>query len=274
MSGQKSRRADRISPVVIRAQSPYHARMRLVSIIFALTLAVTVPAYAVTPDIDVIIRHIDELFRSSSSHATVEMQIVTPNWERTLTLEMWSLGTDRTFIRIHEPKKEKGVGTLRIGNEMWNYLPKVNKVIKVPPSMMTSSWMGSDFTNDDLVSEVSWVDDYDHSFVDTEAPKDGEVHIRSVPHEGVPVVWGSVVSAIRSDDFMPLWEKYYDEKDRLMRTITFSDVRAFGSRSIPTVLEIVPESDPGNKTVMNYISAEFDIAIEENIFSSRHLRSP
>ena len=108
-----------------------------------------------TPNIETVIKHIDQLYRSETSHADMEMHIVTPHWERTLAMTIWSKGMSKTFIRITAPKKEQGVATLRIGNEMWNYLPKTNKVMKIPPSMMMGSWMGSDFTNDDLVRESS-----------------------------------------------------------------------------------------------------------------------
>jgi len=226
------------------------------------------------PDVDAIVRHIDQLFRSESSRGSLEMRIVTPDWERTLEMEVWTAGTERTFIRINAPRKERGVGTLRIGNEMWNYLPNVNKVIKVPPSMMTSSWMGSDFTNDDIVSEISFVDDYDHALADVEAPEDSLVYIRSVPHDGVPVVWAEVVTAVRERGHQPVWERYYDEKGRLMRTMRFSETRTFGPRTIPTVIELVPENEAGRKTVMRYVDIAFDVPVDEDIFSLRNLRSP
>jgi hypothetical protein len=231
------------------------------------------PTRAADHDLATVIRTIDEMFRSSSSHAIVEMQIVTPDWERTLELEMWTVGMDKTFIRIHSPRKERGVGTLRIDNEMWNYLPKVGKTIKVPPSMMTSAWMGSDFTNDDLVSEITFVDDYVHEFTEVDGGDDGHVHIRSVPNDGVPVVWAAVVTATEKDGYLPVWQKYYDEKGQLMRTFSFSEPRTFGSRRIPAVLIIIPEKRKGNKTVMTYHEAEFDVDIDDDIFTLRHLRS-
>ena len=229
---------------------------------------------AAAPDVDRIVRELDQLFRSASSRGSLEMRIVTPDWERTLEMDMWTEGTDRTFIRINAPRKERGVGTLRIGKEMWNFLPNVNKVIKVPPSMMTSAWMGSDFTNDDVVSEISFVDDYDHELASVEAPEQGLIYIRSVPHDGVPVVWAQVVSAVREDGYLPVWERYYDEKGRLMRSMLFSEPRTFGARTIPAVLELVPENEKGRKTVMRYTDIVFDVPVDEEIFTLRHLRSP
>lgn len=115
-----------------------------------------------------IVKKIDELYRSATSSGEMEMEIITPNWQRTLRMKVWSKGMDKTFIRILEPQKEKGVATLRLGNEMWNFLPNVNKVIKIPPSMMMSSWMGSDFTNDDLVSEFTLLEDFTYKLITPE----------------------------------------------------------------------------------------------------------
>ena len=243
-----------------------------VSLFLSLCVALLMaPALAAEGDIDTIIKTIDELFRSTSSHATVEMQIVTPDWERTLEMEMWTEGMDKTFVRILSPRKEKGVGTLRIDKEMWNYLPKVGKTIKVPPSMMTSAWMGSDFSNDDLVSQISFVHDYEHEF--TTGDEEGLLYIRSVPNDGVPVVWGSVVIAVESDGYLPVWERYYDEKGELIRTFLFTEPRTVGGRRFPAVLTVIPGKKRGNKTVMTYHEIEFDIDIDDDIFTLRHLRS-
>jgi len=240
---------------------------------FAVLLLFAAPSAATDPDLEAVIKKIDELFRSESSHATLEMQIVTPDWERTLEMEMWTLGMDKTFVRILSPRKEKGVGTLRIDNEMWNFLPKVGKTVKVPPSMMASSWMGSDFTNDDLVSEISFVRDYTHEFTTIDGGDEAHLYVRSIPHDGIPVVWGSVITAVEADGYLPVWGKYYDEREKLMRTFLFTEPRMFGDRRVPAVLTIVPERKDGQKTVMVYHAAEFDIEIDDDIFTLRNLRS-
>ena len=248
------------------------ARLRLVC---AVILVLFVPGVRATTtpqhDIDIIIKKIDQLFRAESSRAMVTMQIVTPDWERTLEMEMWTEGTDKTFVRIHSPRKEKGVGTLRIEKEMWNYLPKVGKTIKVPPSMMTTAWMGSDFTNDDIVSQISFITDYTHEF--TAGDEEGLLYIRSIPNDGVPVVWGSVVNAVEADGYLPRWARYYDEKGGLMRSFEFSEPKTFGTRRIPSILTVVPANKQGNKTVIVYDDMDFDIDIDNDIFTLRHLRS-
>jgi len=225
-------------------------------------------------DIDTVIKKIDELYRSESSYSEVEMEIVTPRWQRKLELNIWTEGMQKTLIRILSPRKEEGMGTLRIGNEMWNYLPKTNKVMKIPPSMMMGSWMGSDFTNDDLVDEISYLEDYTYGWAEIAGPQEGVLYIKAVPNEGVPVVWGHLIIAIRETDYLPVWERYYDEKDKLMRTMVFSDVRRFGSRTLPSTMEVIPENKDGHKTVVRYKSAEFDIPVKSDIFSLRNLRSP
>ena len=224
-------------------------------------------------EIQKIIQEIDELYRSKSSYAQIDMEIVTPHWQRTLSMEAWSQGTEKTFIRINEPKKEKGVATLRIGNEMWNYLPKTNKVIKVPPSMMMSSWMGSDFTNDDLVKEFSLFEDYTYELIELDTAVDNLHFINCIPREDLPIVWGNIVIAVTNDKHLPVWQKYYDEKGSLMRVMTYSEEKKFGDRLIPAVMEMIPLSKEGHKTVIRYVDIEFDIKVDKEIFSLRNLRS-
>ena len=221
---------------------------------------------------EIIVKKIDELFRASSSTALVDMQIITPHWERSLKMYVWSKGMDRTFFRILEPKKERGIATLRIGNEMWNFLPKTNKVIKIPPSMMMSSWMGSDFTNDDLVKEFTFIESYHFEMTTYENPEEGVLYVKCIPKEGLPIVWGHIIIAVQDEGYMPVWQKYYDEKGKLMKEMFFKDVKAFGQREIPSVLELIPTTKEGHKTVLYYIEATFNTNIDEEIFSLRNLR--
>ncbi len=220
-----------------------------------------------------IVKKMDELYRSQSSSATVEMEITTPHWQRTLKMTFWSEGMDKTFIRILDPKKEKGVATLRMENEMWNFFPKTDKVMKIPPSMMMGSWMGSDFTNDDLVKEYTFIKDYSFEFTEVDDPVEGTVYIKCVPHQGLPVVWGHIVIAVKEKDHLPLWYKYYDEKGKLMREMVYKDERKFGNRTIPAVMELVPTNKKGHKTVIRYLEAAFDTKLDESIFTLRNLRT-
>jgi outer membrane lipoprotein-sorting protein len=220
-----------------------------------------------------IIQYLDELYRSESSYAKMEMQIVTPHWERTLKMDIWTQGKDKTFIRITEPKKERGTATLRLDNEMWNYLPKTNKVIKIPPSMMMSSWMGSDFKNDDLVNEFSLLDDYTYKFLQPDDAKPGRLYIECKPKENLPIVWSKIIMEVREEDYLPVREKYFDEKDNLMRVMNYREITEFDGRKIPKIMELIPQDEEGKKTVLEYLEAKFDFQIDEDIFTLRNLRS-
>ena len=223
-------------------------------------------------DVETIVKKIDQLYRSDTSRAEIEMQISTPHWERTLTMTVWTKGMDKTFIRIIAPKKEQGVATLRIGNEMWNYLPKTNKVMKIPPSMMMGSWMGSDFTNDDLVRESSMLNDYTYQLIEPEDADPDQVYIQLTPKEDSPIVWGVIVAAVRSDDYIPVWQHFYDEQGKLMRVLNFKEIKTFDGKTAPSVMEMLPQNKKGHKTVVRFLNATFDSAIDDKIFTRRNLQ--
>ena len=225
--------------------------------------------------IDLIVDSLDRLYRSESSYAEMEMEVVTPHWERSLSLLAWSEGMDRTFILVTAPAREEGMATLRLEDEMWNYLPNTNTVMRVPPSMMMGSWMGSDFTNDDLVRETSFREDYTFSLIeyDGDGAEEGHYFLRLVPGEGVPVVWGSILCAVRGEDLLPVWMKYYDEHDELMREMTFSDFTDFSGQTVPATMTLVPADEEGHRTTVRYDHIEFDLDIDPEIFTLRNLRA-
>jgi hypothetical protein len=223
------------------------------------------------PPLGEVVSFVDRLYRADSSYALLEMQIVTPHWQRTLRLKAWSEGTQKTLIRVLEPQKERGMGTLRIGTEMWNYLPKVQKEVRIPPSMMMSSWMGSDFNNDDLVKEFSFKEDYDFRYARPASPTPGVLHIECTPKQGRPIVWGRVLLEVEAVSYLPLSEKFYDEKGTLMRVMNFKEAKSFGDRRIPSVLELVPQNKEGNRTVIRYLEARFDLDLPAETFTRRNL---
>ena len=225
--------------------------------------------------VDEIVDFLDRLYRSESSYSEMRMEVVTPHWERTLSMLAWSEGMDRTFILVTAPAREEGMATLRIDDEMWNYLPNTNTVMRVPPSMMMGSWMGSDFTNDDLVRETSFREDYSFSLVEYDGEDAGEAchFLRLVPGEDVPVVWGSILCAVRSEDLLPVWMKYYDEHEELMREMTFSDYTELSGRIIPATMTLVPTDEEGNSTTVRYDHVEFDLDIDPEVFTLRNLRA-
>jgi len=224
-------------------------------------------------DVKQVIKDIDELYRSTSSYSEIEMEIVTPHWQRTLAMNCWTQGMDKTFLRLTAPRKEKGVATLRIENEMWNYLPKTNKVIKVPPSMMMSSWMGSDFTNDDLVKEFSLFEDYTYELIMVDSAREDLLYVSCIPSEDLPIVWGNIVVAAQKSDHLPVWQKYYDEKGKLMRVLQYKDIKTFGKRTLPAEMEMIPQTKEGHKTVIRYLRLDFDVKVDEQVFSLRNLHS-
>ncbi|MFH1283394.1 MAG: outer membrane lipoprotein-sorting protein [bacterium] len=223
---------------------------------------------------DQIVKKIDELYRSKTTFSEFEMQIITPHWERTLKMLAWTEKMDKTLIKILSPKKEHGIGTLRINNEMWNYLPNSNKVIKIPPSMMMSSWMGSDFSNDDLVKESSMLSDYTHRFITPEDANKDAFYIELKPKEDTAIVWSRIVISARKKDYIPLWQKYFGEQDKLMRVMTFKDIKEFNNKLVPSIIEIAPQNKKNQKTIIRYLDLKFDIKIDKDMFTLRNLRTP
>ena len=220
-----------------------------------------------------ILNRVDDLYRGESSHGRMAMEIVTEHWTRTLELTFWAKGKDRSLVRILAPRKEKGTATLRVGNEIWNYLPKVNRVIKLPSSMMSASWMGSHFTNDDLVKESRFTEDYTFE-ITFEGRRDGRevVDITCVPKPGAAVVWGKVVVTVRDVDFLPLQSVYFDEDMDPARTMTFDDIKELGGRMLPSRLTVQPEDKPDERTVVTYQAIDFTVDLEDSFFSLRTLR--
>ncbi|MDE2888223.1 MAG: outer membrane lipoprotein-sorting protein [Gemmatimonadota bacterium] len=221
-------------------------------------------------EIQVLVDRMDRLYRSETSYAELEMEIRTPHWRRTLRMKMWTEGMRKTFVTILAPKKEAGTSTLRVGAEMWNYFPRINKVIKVPPSMMMGSWMGSDFTNDDLVKESSLAVDYQPAFGTT--GNDSMYEIVLIPREETPTVWGRIVLTIRKSDLIPVSYVYFDESGDPMREMTLSGPRDFGGRTLPAVLEMKPLKKEGHRTVIRYLDAQFDRGLPKDTFTRRNLR--
>jgi len=221
-----------------------------------------------------IVKKMDELYRSKSSYAEIIMKIETPNWKRSLKIKSWSLGNKRTFLRILEPKKERGIATLKIGNRMWNYLPKIDKIMKIPPSMMMSSWMGSDFTNDDFVKMYTFIEDYDFKIVELKNEKQNKniVYIECIPKKGRPIVWGKRMLAVFKDSSLPLWEKFYDGRGKLVREMRYRKIKTFGNKTIPAEIELISTSKKGHKTIVIYSDAKFDINIDKKTFSRKNLR--
>ncbi len=221
-----------------------------------------------------IVDYVDRMMRGESSSGEIVMEVLTENWNRSMRMTVSSLGTRYALVRILEPRKDAGTATLKSGNEIWNYLPKVDRTIKIPASLMSASWMGSHFTNDDLVKESRLAEDYDVS-IGFEGSREGVPVWEFVltPRPEAPVVWGSIRYQVRKEDFMPTWARYYDEDGSLKRTLTFSDYRTLGGRLLPCTMRMVPEDDPGEYTEIRYQSLRFNVDLSPDFFSLRQLRA-
>ncbi len=224
-----------------------------------------------------ILDRVEKLLWGRTVQGNYEMTIKTPRWQRTLSLRVWMDRPSRSFVRILAPAKEAGIGSLRIGNEMWNYLPAVERTIKIPPSMMLQPWMGSDFTNDDLVKESSIVSDYTHQISQvSDGSQDGGAVLRidSTPKPESAVVWGKIVYWVQKRNFIPLKEEFYSERGQLVRVLTFSDVRTVGGRVMPTRWEMRPVAKEGNMTTVLLKDAVFDQPVNPEVFTQRNLQKP
>ncbi|MDQ7054379.1 MAG: outer membrane lipoprotein-sorting protein [candidate division KSB1 bacterium] len=220
-----------------------------------------------------IIRRADELLRGKTQQGTYRMIVIRPEWQRSMRFKFWSEGTEKSFILILEPAKEKGITFLKINNEMWNYIPRINRIIKIPPSMMLQSWMGSDFTNDDLVKESNVVEDYEHRFLGEEK-LDGDLayKIELTPKPEAAVVWGKIIEWIRKKDYVPLRADYYNERGERIRTMLFKEIKRMGGRTIPTRMELLNEKKPGNRTVLVLENVVFDRPIRKSVFTMTFLK--
>ncbi|MEQ9545075.1 MAG: outer membrane lipoprotein-sorting protein [Marinobacter sp.] len=220
------------------------------------------------------IEGMEQTLWSGSNHGRYVMRIESEYWTRELQLEAWMDRPDHTLIRIHSPKKEAGVGSLRIGDAMWNYLPKVDRTIKIPPSMMLQPWMGSNFSNDDLVKESSFVDDYTHEVAGVDASGEVPVYrVVSTPRPDAPVVWSRLEFEVRSDA-IPVSVAYYGERDQLVKRLTYDQIKTMDGRRIPTLWTMVDADNPESRTVIRIESIEFDLPLDEALFSLRRLRNP
>jgi len=222
------------------------------------------------PDVYRLLRSYDDLYDSTGTIARVEISIVTPKKTRTLRLRLWGKGEDKALIVIDAPPRDAGTATLKVDKNLWNYLPKISRTIRVPPSMMMGSWMGSDLTNDDLVRDSSYEDDYESEVVGrSEDPPGWKVRMNARPD--AVGLWNSVEMVFAYDDGLPVMAQFFDRKDRLSRTMRFEDVKVLGGRRIPTLISIVPEREEGRRTEFRYLDVEFDVELSDDMFSLSRL---
>ncbi|MCM8770033.1 MAG: outer membrane lipoprotein-sorting protein [Candidatus Omnitrophica bacterium] len=221
-----------------------------------------------------IMEKMDSRLRGKTNRAVVEMTIVTPKWTRQLTVVSWAAGRERSLVKIIEPAKERGVSSLRLGSNMWNYLPTVERTIKIPPSMMMQPWMGSDFSNDDMVKTYSYVTDYQPTLLQTIliGQKPAWV-IKCEPKPGIVSLWKQVIFTI-TKDYFPARQEFFADSQQPVKRLDFSEVKSFGDRDFPSVWTMTNLLKPGRHTRLVYRELEFDIQIPESVFTLTNLARP
>ena len=244
--------------------------IRIVFLLFFNLWILSSPSFA--QNAKEIVRKTDEKAKGKTSIANKTVQIIRPTWSREMSIKTWTKGNDLVLIYVMAPAKEKGVVYLKRFKEIWNWVPSIERNIKMPPSMMSQSWMGTDFTNDDLVKEASILEDYDHTFLE-DVVVDGRTcyKIQLLPKPKSAVVWGKVIMSIDKKDFMTLHVEYYDEDGTLINTMHGTDIKMLGGRLLPARMEMTPESKKGNKTVLIYNSITFDTPLDDSFFTTQNI---
>lgn len=230
-------------------------------------------AEPVPPTVEQVVEKMDDLFRSKSSVARMEITVTGPRTTRTMRVKAWTRGQDEALIVIEAPAREAGIATLRVKDNLWNYLPRVARTIRVPASMMLGSWMGTDFTNDDLVKESSYRDDFATRLEGrSTSPEGWRLAMDAKP--GIVGRWARLELLV-DDELLPLSMKYFDRKGRLARTMTFDDVKVMPpgpkGRKIPTRMTLTPTDVEGQKTEMRYLEVAFDVDVPDDTFSLSRL---
>ena len=220
-----------------------------------------------------IIKRADEHLRGTSQKAEMSIEVQRPKWSRTMDIKAWSLGNDYSFILIDAPARDKGTVFLKREKEIWNWQPKIEKVIKLPPSMMMQSWMGSDFTNDDLVKESSILLDYTHEIIGDTLILDRACYsIQLTPKPEAAVVWGKIKTFIDKNDFLQLGSEFYDEDGYLINKMEASEIKSFGNKILPSKMVMTPVEEEGQTTILRYKSIEYNIDIDEAFFSKQNMK--
>jgi outer membrane lipoprotein-sorting protein len=239
-------------------------------------LLLAMPAFASGDERDAtqIVRDAIDHWRGLSSYTVMTMVIHRPDWERSMTMEAWTKGDDHSLVRVIEPKKDRGNGTLTDQNSMWTFSPKVNRVIKIPSSMMGQSWMGSDFSNKDVARVDDIIDQYDHSILATEVIDGVETYrIESIPHEDAAVVWGSEMLTIR-EDHVVLEHAFYDQDGELVKTLRSLEIAEMGGRTIAKRQRMSKTDEPNEWTEIAVSEVEYELDLKDSLFTLSNLRNP
>lgn len=221
-----------------------------------------------------IVKKADEKMRGTTSQAELIIRTIRPSWTRSMDVKVWMKGNDFSMILIQSPAKDKGIVFLKRKKEVWNWMPALERTIKLPPSMMSQNWMGTDFTNDDLVKESSVVTDYDHSILgDTVIDRRDCYIIQMIPKPEAAIVWSKLIICIDKKDFLELHTRFYDEDGKIVNIMNSYDVKMMDGRLIPTRLEMIPMDKKNQKTEMRYKTIQFNRPIPDGFFTSEKMKT-
>jgi outer membrane lipoprotein-sorting protein len=221
-----------------------------------------------------IIRKAEDKFNGEKSGiSTMVMTVIRPTWARTIEFKSWSVGRENSLTLITAPAKDQGQTFLKRGKEMWSWNPAINRLIKLPPSMMSQGWMGSDYTNDDILKESSVVKDYSHEIISSEMIMGLDCYkIKMTAKPEAKIVWGHQIRWIEKKEYLLLKAELYDEDGSLVRTELGSEIKIMDGRSIPSKLELIPAEEKGNKTLVEIKEIKFNVPIDESFFSQQNMK--
>ncbi len=250
------------------------SRIKIPFLVAALMLLVAPPLRAQPPDAAALVKAAIEYWRDVSSYAVFDMNIHRPDWRRSMTMRVWTRGNKESLVRVTAPAKDAGNGTLLLDNDMWSFNPKINRVIKIPSSMMNQSWMGSDFSNNDLAKADDLIEQYRHTLLATESHNGHKLYvIEAVPKETAPVVWGREVITIR-DDYILMQHAFYDQTGVLVKKLVTTEVKMLGGKMIAARERMHKADKPDEWTEIITREAQFGINLPASTFTLANLRNP
>lgn len=251
-------------------------RTKLICLLIILAAIISLNFSSFAQDLSArqIVKRANDKANGNTSQGIMKMTIVRPDWSREVTMKSWSKGTEFYLIYITEPARDKGQVFMKRGQDMWNWMPSINRMIKLPPSMMGQSWMGSDFTNDDLVRMNSIIDDFTHQITGSEKIEGYDCYIiELIPKPEAAVVWGKIKLWISKEDYFELKGEYFDEDGQIVNEMTSSNIRQMGDRRLPSRMVMVPVDKPGNQTILEMIDVVFNKPIEDDFFSQQNMKN-
>jgi hypothetical protein len=242
--------------------------------ILAVLQSCSIAIQSQTPTAKEIVKKAYDLMQGETNESMMTMTIQRTTWQRSISFHTWAKGSDFSLALVTDPAKEKGQTFLKRKNEIWNWVPNIQRMIKLPPSMMSQGWMGSDFSNDDLLKESSIVKDYSHTMVGSETVNEVECYkIKLIPNDEAAVIWGSIIKWISKTQYFQIKSEYFDEDNILVKTESASEIKKMGDREIPTHFELIPADKPGNKTILVIEKAFFNKPMNESFFSQQNMKT-